>query len=85
MAHEIEVLGPAGHPDLNWDEFYSKDATDAWFKQHYEDAYRRSDWYTLACTLSGRLRQMDKRAKLANRRAEAAEHELRELKAQKES
>ncbi len=50
---------------------------DEWFTRHYPDAVKRGDWRDIALLLSGRLRQMDKRAKAANARADKLEAEAR--------
>lgn len=42
----------------------------------YKDAYGKVDYVAMAHALSGRLWQMDKRAKAANKRADAAEASL---------
>lgn len=44
-----------------------------WFLRQYPDAVASGDWEHIARLLSGRLRQMDKRARAANARADALE------------
>jgi hypothetical protein len=48
------------------------------FMRAYPEAVRRGDWEHIARLLSGRLRQMDKRAKAANVRSDALIAELKE-------
>jgi hypothetical protein len=60
--------------------------SDEVFESKYRDAYNTSRnkpgyWYSLSLILSHRLREMDKRSKAANRRADAAEARVRELEA----
>lgn len=51
---------------------------DEFFKK-YERAYHNLSMDNIARILSDRLRQMDKRAKAANARADAAERKVREM------
>lgn len=46
---------------------------DTWFRRQYPAAVAAGDWEGVARLLSGRLRQMEKRAAAANRRADALE------------
>jgi len=50
------------------------------FIRDYPEAVRRGDWERIARLLSGRLRQMDKRAKAANARADSLIAELKEAR-----
>jgi len=72
--------------EREWWRFVAKEAIkaidaheDADFAKRYTDASGRCDYFTMAHVLSGRLRQMDKRAKAANTRADKAEAALAAL------
>jgi hypothetical protein len=52
---------------------------DAAFEAEWKEARSEVDYYRMAHVLSERLRQMDKRARAANARADKAEAELKAL------
>lgn len=75
------ALIPGGMEELaeDWRDFYSQSATDAWFKKTYQRAYEQRDFESIARLLSGRLRQMEKRCRAANKRADEMEAALAAL------
>lgn len=58
---------------------FTQEKEDREFACEYRDAKGNLDYEWMARVLSGRLRQMDKRAKAANIRADKAEAELNRL------
>jgi hypothetical protein len=65
---------PETYKDMTDEEAYAE------FVSRYAPAYERQSDYMLARILSGRLRDLDKRAKAANARADKLQAELKALK-----
>jgi len=78
LIEEVEALAAAPASPLpgGGDE----KSEDERFIREYPEAVRKGDWERIARLLSGRLRQMDKRSKAANARADALIAELKEAR-----